>query len=380
MIGRLGSGSLLLLSLVLLGLALHAVWALTQNNRSLSDVKARHEIVELYHAAEVALLKAQANGERFGNSGSAEDRSDFETQVAGIVATLTQLTLFGGPEELALTGEIFTQYAAELESLPAYLDAIQAGEEPAFQFDTQTVPAITAQLSVRRAQVSAETENVLAGFSSGLDNQVYVALGVFGFGLPLAMGAMLFLLRYQRNERVAEFKLATLKAIAITDSLTGVGNLRAFQDQLAEEAELAQKDDTVLSLAILDLDHFKNVNDEFGHPEGDYLLARFGSLLQRIQESELGRVNAFRLGGDEFALLMPCIDDLQAHSLLALLRQSAPGFLGGRTFSAGIAVRKGKDVEPDELRKQADASLYLAKRAGRDRVVVINGVLREPAA
>ena len=380
MIGRLGAGSLVLLSLVLVGLAMHAVWSLIRNNHSLNDVKARHELVELYHAAEVALLETQASGERFGSTRTAEDRSDFEMQVAGVVAALTQLTMSGGAEELALMSAIFAQHADELEALPAYIDAVQAGEEQAFEFDTMTVPAIAAQLSLRRAEVSAESENALADFRSGLDDQVFVALGVFGFGLPLALGAMVFLLRYQRNERVAEFKVASLKAISSTDSLTGVGNLRAFQDQLAEEAVLARKDNSVLSLALLDLDYFKNVNDELGHPEGDYLLARFGSSLQRLdQDPEFGRVSAFRLGGDEFALLMPRIDELQAHSLLALLKQACPEFLGDRTFSAGIAVSKGNDIEPEELRKRADASLYLAKRAGRDRVVT-NGAPAEPAA
>ncbi|WP_043203360.1 sensor domain-containing diguanylate cyclase [Pseudomonas putida] len=159
-----------------------------------------------------------------------------------------------------------------------------------------------------------------------------------------------------------------LRALSVTDSLTGIHNRRYFQDRLKAELERAQRDGLALAVIMLDIDHFKCINDRFGHAMGDRVLR---SLCQRIGQ-RLRRTDVFcRLGGEEFMVLCPGSDAEQAR-LLALelwhgVRTVPVEGVGQVTASFGVAGwRPGEGA--DALLLRADAGVYTAKQAGRDRV------------
>ncbi|MFJ4256844.1 diguanylate cyclase [Pseudomonas monteilii] len=159
-----------------------------------------------------------------------------------------------------------------------------------------------------------------------------------------------------------------LRALSVTDSLTGIHNRRYFQERLKIELERAQRDGLALAVIMLDIDHFKHINDRFGHAVGDRVLR---SLCQRIGQ-RLRRTDVFcRLGGEEFMVLCPGSDAEQAR-LLALelwhgLRNVPVDGVGKVTASFGVAGwRSGEGA--DALLLRADAGVYAAKQAGRDRV------------
>ena len=159
-----------------------------------------------------------------------------------------------------------------------------------------------------------------------------------------------------------------LRALSVTDSLTGIHNRRYFQERLKVELERAQRDGLALAVIMLDIDHFKHINDRFGHAVGDRVLR---SLCQRIGQ-RLRRTDVFcRLGGEEFMVLCPGSDAEQAR-LLALelwhgLRNVPVDGVGKVTASFGVAGwRPGEGA--DALLLRADAGVYAAKQAGRDRV------------
>ncbi|MFG0851692.1 diguanylate cyclase [Pseudomonas sp. FYR_2] len=159
-----------------------------------------------------------------------------------------------------------------------------------------------------------------------------------------------------------------LRALSVTDSLTGIHNRRYFQERLKVELEQAQRDGLTLAVIMLDIDHFKHINDRFGHAVGDRVLR---SLCQRIGQ-RLRRTDVFcRLGGEEFMVLCPGSDAEQAR-LLALelwhgLRNVPVDGVGKVTASFGVAGwRPGEGA--DALLLRADAGVYAAKQAGRDRV------------
>lgn len=159
-----------------------------------------------------------------------------------------------------------------------------------------------------------------------------------------------------------------LRALSVTDSLTGIHNRRYFQERLKIELERAQRDGLALAVIMLDIDHFKHINDRFGHAVGDRVLR---SLCQRIGQ-RLRRTDVFcRLGGEEFMVLCPGSDAEQAR-LLALelwhgLRNVPVDGVGKVTASFGVAGwRPGEGA--DALLLRADAGVYAAKQAGRDRV------------
>ncbi|MEG1040018.1 MAG: diguanylate cyclase [Pseudomonas sp.] len=159
-----------------------------------------------------------------------------------------------------------------------------------------------------------------------------------------------------------------LRALSVTDALTGIHNRRYFQERLKTELERAQRDQLDLAVIMLDIDHFKRINDQFGHAVGDHVLR---SLCQRIGQ-RLRRTDVFcRLGGEEFMVLCPGSDAEQAHSLALELWQGVRSVevegVGQVTASFGVAGwRPGEGA--DALLLRADSGVYAAKQAGRDRV------------
>lgn len=165
-----------------------------------------------------------------------------------------------------------------------------------------------------------------------------------------------------------------LEQLATTDGLTGMLNRRAFTREVVQEIERARRYSRPLALLMLDVDHFKSVNDRFGHAIGDATLTVFADTaregLRRLDV--LGRV-----GGEEFAVAMPETDSATAAMVAERLRvavaarevETPQGPLHV-TVSVGVASWRGDDEDLDALMKRADDALYAAKDQGRDRVVV----------
>ena len=162
-----------------------------------------------------------------------------------------------------------------------------------------------------------------------------------------------------------------LHAAATTDSLTGLAN-RLHTVQLAEQAlARGRAGGQPATLLLLDLDHFKQVNDRLGHPVGDQVLQRLAAVIRASLRS--GDI-AGRLGGEEFVVLLPHTDVNAAQAIGERLRArlaEACTDLGGVTCSIGLATTEaGRPVQLDELYARADQALYRAKQAGRNQVAV----------
>lgn len=163
---------------------------------------------------------------------------------------------------------------------------------------------------------------------------------------------------------------AQIVALSLTDSLTGLGNRRQLEQALATEINRAARTCRPLSAFMADLDHFKQVNDTFGHEIGDKLLAAFGELLRKqIRATEI----VARFGGEEFVVLMPDTD--LAHGLASAERIRAAIAAaqieptpGGVTASFGVA-ELAKGEQADAFMRRIDKALYEAKHAGRDCVI-----------
>lgn len=166
------------------------------------------------------------------------------------------------------------------------------------------------------------------------------------------------------------------RAISITDTLTGVLNRRGLQDSYDILAGERQRQPQKLAALLFDLDHFKSINDRYGHQTGDIVLVEFA----RIARQFVPRTGAFgRMGGEEFVAFVPIDDQAQAEALAETIRAdfSRVPLLAGRslvpaTVSIGVAIMPRDTVSWDKLVSSADRALYAAKRAGRNCTIVFN--------
>ncbi len=168
--------------------------------------------------------------------------------------------------------------------------------------------------------------------------------------------------------------------MAITDALTGLRNRRWLSERLHEEVNRSQRFDKSLSILMLDIDHFKHVNDQYGHPAGDAVLKRLGTLLTgQLREVDF----AARYGGEEFVLMLPETDESGARFSAERIRQKVANtpfdLPDGRkisvTVSVGVVSFPASAASAQELIARSDQALYAAKQSGRNAVVLYRDLL-----
>jgi diguanylate cyclase (GGDEF)-like protein len=175
------------------------------------------------------------------------------------------------------------------------------------------------------------------------------------------IGPLLAIALYKRST----FRALRAMRLALTDPLTGLGNHRHFHERLQRELLDAEEQGFPVTLCLVDIDDFKQVNDRFGHPSGDRVLSQVAARLRQGGE-------AFRLGGDEFAVLLPGHDERAALTVASSIVDRIGGLavdhVGEITVSAGVATYPYQGVGRDELIRFADSALYWAKEHGKNRV------------
>jgi diguanylate cyclase (GGDEF)-like protein len=163
-----------------------------------------------------------------------------------------------------------------------------------------------------------------------------------------------------------------------SDPLTGCANRRGLEKQLLGNCRLARRREGIVAVAAVDIDHFKEINDKHGHPEGDRVLRQLATIMMSTaRDSD----TVARLGGDEFVIILPDSDLRGTRAFAERLRERVrqatfgpPGAALSITISIGVAVGEGKaQLEPDRLLGDADQALYDAKEGGRNRVAVAGG-------
>ncbi len=193
--------------------------------------------------------------------------------------------------------------------------------------------------------------------------------------LVLMAGPLFTVTLYQRSS------LASRRATrdAHTDSLTRVGNNRAYELGLSNAFEAASEDGSQLSLCLVDVDDFKQINDTYGHPLGDQVLVEIARLLHPGSDC----VGTFRFGGDEFAIVLACSETRARRHVEALYRRiSEASFSHGATttVSVGFATFPDQALDIESLERAADTALYWSKLNGKNRFCVYSAAVAEAHA
>ena len=212
-------------------------------------------------------------------------------------------------------------------------------------------------------------------YSGSLNNLILAAMA--GIAMAYALSASKNTSRdYWRaitNHSIAEQRAVQMEKLSVTDQLTQLKNRSYFDQRLTDEWKRGNRQQTLLSLLMLDLDHFKRVNDTYGHVAGDYCLVQVGKALQSAVQRETDLVA--RYGGEEFVILLPNSDEVTAESIAESLRLSIANLeleYDGEKISMSCSIG-GATVIPDHsnrsdvLIQYADKALYLAKRSGRNQ-------------
>ncbi len=197
---------------------------------------------------------------------------------------------------------------------------------------------------------------------------IAVALSIYGVRSTLVQAA------YQRAQARAKDSRDSMEILSLTDALTGIPNRRHFDKTIQAEWNRASRQESPLSLLMVDIDHFKFINDTFGHADGDICIRQVASALKASLQREFDTLT--RYGGEEFAAILPQTDragaEIVAQRMRGIvnnlrLRNRAP-YGSTVTVSIGIATREAvASGAPEDLVETADRALYRAKRAGRDR-------------
>lgn len=182
---------------------------------------------------------------------------------------------------------------------------------------------------------------------------------IAGAALLIAMLA-LFLWLSARHRRA-------LQRLATVDALTGIANRRHATEQGTVALARATDSHTPLSLALIDIDHFKKINDTHGHAMGDEALRNLSTVLKgTVRRSDI----VGRWGGEEFLIVLPGLDALEALAVTDRIRAAAAALDFPLRFSAGVATAVSGERDLEAMVARADAALYEAKRAGRNRSVI----------
>jgi diguanylate cyclase len=264
--------------------------------------------------------------------------------------------------------EIFKSYLPTSNEGVAEVKAVIDDTERLYGYRALTTYPLVVEAGLSRASITAPWRRDLLKTGFVLVFLIAV-LAIFG----------LIVLSQLRQRMVMERELRhahqAMREMALTDSLTGLGNRRRLDSALLDEIRLAKRQRSSLSLIMLDVDYFKRYNDRYGHAAGDDCLSAVGGAIQQAVKRP-GDL-AVRYGGEEFTVLLPNTDSAGAkqvtQDILEAIRslniEHSEHPLGKVTASAGITTSQPsiEEVSPATLLKSADAQLYSAKQRGRNR-------------
>lgn len=363
-LASLGVGSLLVL------LTGFAIWAGLTTQQITTRVRVAVNLSQTYDQARYALATEQSLAGRYLLQPGPQTLTLHRTAAAALVAALGIVRHDGDAHDRDLVARLLTAHAHYVDATYVMFDLADSGNlsrarviahdvvDPAFDvLEHQVYAAAHAR--------HAQAEHSLAQLAQA-QGLIVAILSVVLALAGLLSGLWIVLRRYQqRLDTATQAELTRLAHAALTDHLTALGNHRAFQEEFHREVMRAVRHDEPLTLALVDIDDFKVVNDHNGHVHGDRVLIALAALLRGMRVHD----RAYRLGGDEFALLLPHTSLEEGIPVLERLRQGAQHQLHGATISIGLAATARGEGAPDTLQEQADAALYEAKRRGRNAVV-----------
>ncbi len=364
---------------VILVLAGFAVWAARSSYTAVDDVQRLTALSDAFQTARHAVAEENLAVRRYQTEPDHQNLHRYQLAQASLGHALATVQHLGSPADRAAVASIRARNAeagAWLAKLPGYvsrndiLSVVSISDhklQPLFDSMTSTLDQngrVHHEAALAALARSRQSERVVLTTTA-----ITIALGILL--LTSASAAMRW---RERLERIRAREVERLKEAALADSLTGLGNHRAFEEDLQRDLAASAASGERLSLALLDLDGLKETNDSHGHQAGDECIRSLASVLAAAGEA----TSAYRIGGDEFAVIVRDRRAMDTMYLVQYLQTQLPDGQGAITVGAtgGVAESEGS-MSRDELIRRADLALINAKRSRR-RCLLYNGSL-EPA-
>jgi diguanylate cyclase (GGDEF)-like protein len=348
------------MGLIMLGLGVLTAWTLIQSHSDMRAARGSIAVADAYdrmlHAGAAAALHA-ANASKSGDLSEVEAMNQ---AIASAFTHVTTVTQIGSDADRQFLDGLVERYAADVARAA---DLVSSGKVPASDAGLNTIATIEESIRPVAAERRQSASRDFAAFESHLVTRSFALLAVFATGLPLVICLFLITRYLERRDMERRAELERMHQAAYTDSLTGLPNHRAFHEALVEAVARSAADQTPLSVALIDIDDFKEINDGGGHAAGDSVLVKFARLAATVARS----AKCYRVGGDEFALILPAANRAFAQATLGSLMTAARERIAP-TISIGFATCTTPDCGAEALRDQADAALYEAKQRGKDQV------------
>jgi diguanylate cyclase (GGDEF)-like protein len=357
----------LALALAAMVLVMGAIGTITfiSLHRNDSDLRSVTEAVttsDSYWALLNSALEANLESAQMTLGNDPEARNNFLAALSGAFVASEQIKANGSAADRKIIAGLEQQYAGSVRQVLAYLsdpggeNGVELPADEAGTIMDDVTEALTAPASERRSEALAS----LRSLQKSNDDRAIAILAAIGLGLPAIVAVGWAIGHYERKNTLQEAQVRQLKEAALTDSLTGLGNHRAFQEELLRQWAQASRDNQAFTLAVMDLDDFKVVNDTKGHAQGDEVLSEFAKLLSFV----MNPARAFRVGGDEFAVIMLHTHAVEAQQEMTRLLHLVEAVLGPGSVSIGLCSTSAVS-DPGTLREKADFALYEAKRRGK---------------
>jgi diguanylate cyclase (GGDEF)-like protein len=371
-----GRISAVILTIILLSSAVFSPWAARATSADATNAQRLTMLNQDLDGVASAVNQEDAYLERFVANPSPSTDMMFRDSSADVDDDLGKIVQDGPPLYRNSASQIVRLHDDYVDRAN-FLMAAESRHRPALEIsalDQATVDPSHIQTVMLMTHMSAQVDRAIgvAEATSRRTIRFIAAMSIARSFIGLIFLGVFFYILESYRRRTAEVHRAELERLeeaAHTDNLTSLGNHRAFQEDLRRDLARASRHAEALSLAIIDVDDLKVVNDSSGHQRGDEVLVLLASLLKGLRADD----RAFRIGGDEFAVILAKTNEIDAREAMERLRRHAERKLGGVTVSIGVATAMGDDIDSEIVRSQADAALFAAKRGGRNSVEDFDG-------
>jgi diguanylate cyclase (GGDEF)-like protein/putative nucleotidyltransferase with HDIG domain len=359
------AGAVALIALCLVSFSALAVFAARDSHRTSRDVRASTDLWNAYQQARSSLLRELLLTQEFRLAGSPDFEERFGDAAKQLSRALETVEQAGAPNDRAIAAEVLATNRKVRGDISRLVEAVNAGDAArAESVATKRLGPLvaTAVAAVNRGAAAHQAESTIGLQAAERSESVTLLTSgaIFVLGM-LLIGTAIVAVRFRRRlDAARRSELDRLASIALTDSLTGVLNHRAFHEALPAVVTASTQADGSTCLVMMDLDGLKEINDRYGHQLGDEQIRLLASTAAGVV-SEPDRL--YRLGGDEFALLLQECSPADALRTVGQIHgsfteQASALSLG---FSAGIAESE-PGLGKEELVRRADLALIEAKR------------------